>query len=103
MREETPVIQFIAYLVNEEEKGYLYASKDGEYFRVSSPTSEDSYIVIFNSRTEMLSDLRAMKCLCDDMVCFHREDLTPINFMKIRNVMTMLSSQERLSYRRMCA
>lgn len=97
------VAQFIAYLVNNEDRSYLYARVEGKYFRIASPTKEHSYVVRFHNRGEMYSDIDALKRVNDDMVCFFNKEATPYKDQKFHNLITMLRSQGDFSLLEMVA
>lgn len=94
--------QFVAYLVNQEEKGFLYAKVDNKFQRIVSPTTEDSYVVTFDNYNEMLGDIDALKRINEDMICYHEQNYTPFKDFNFCNLISMLQTQGRFEHR-LCA
>lgn len=93
---QKPTSHFIAYMTDSNEKGYLYAMIDNKHYRIVSPTTEDSYVVPFESYEEMMSDIDAFKHIRDDLICINSIDFTPFNNEAVSNLSSMLSTQGRL-------
>ena len=91
-----PQSHFIAAMMDDSGRGYVYACIEGKHYRIVSPTTEDSYVVRFNDYQEMRSDIDAIRHLHDGLICINSQDYSPFDGNKLDNLAEMLSMQGRL-------
>lgn len=89
--------QFVAYLINPQDSGFLYAKIDNNYHRIVSPTTENSYVVTFDSYNEMMDDIDALKRVNEGLICYQDRNYTPYDDFKFNNLVGMLQAQGRLA------